>query len=464
MINAPDDIRRHIYSVSELTAEIKELLEDRFPFVWVTGEISNFRVPGSGHYYFTLKDADAQIAAVMFKGQNRNLKFRPEDRMRVTGFGRVGVYEPRGAYQIILEYLEPRGVGSLHLAFEQLKARLRAEGLFDAERKKPLPFLPAKVGVVTSATGAAIHDILRVIGRRFPDMPVEIAPARVQGEGADLEIAAALARLDARPDMEVILLARGGGSLEDLQAFNSEAVARAVAACRVPVVSGVGHETDVTIADFAADVRAPTPSAAAEMAVPVKAELAARLAAVSRSMAAAFERRIAAERDRLNDLDRLLVHPRRRVEDSRIGLDDRIGRLARAMDLALSRRRERLAWRTERLRANSPVAAARRAAERIAGCRRTLPAHLRLRVRELRSRLAETTARLRALSPDAILARGYAIVRAIPGGEVVREAGRLTAGTIVDIRVARGGFRARVEEIEDHDGETDVRKGHGPAR
>lgn len=456
MINAPDDIQRHIYSVSELTAEIKETLEDRFPFVWVTGEISNFRVPGSGHFYFTLKDAHAQIAAVMFKGQNRKLKFRPEDRMRVTGFGRVGVYEPRGAYQIILEYLEPRGVGELHLAFEQLKARLQAEGLFDAERKRPLPFLPAKVGVVTSPTGAAIHDILRVIARRYPDMPVEIAPARVQGEGAEREIAAALARLDARPDIEVILLARGGGSLEDLQAFNSEAVARAVFACRVPVVSGVGHETDVTIADFVADVRAPTPSAAAELAVPVKAELEARREATTRALVAAMERRIEAERKEMSAFSRRLVHPRRRVQDWQLRVDDLTGRLRRSMDHAIRHRRERLAWRSERLRAASPAGTVRRAAERIEGFRRTLPANLRLRIRELRTRAAETAARLRALSPDAILARGYGVARTVPEGDVIREAGRLTVGQLVDIRVARGRFRARVEEIRADDGETDV--------
>lgn len=456
MINAPDDIQRHIYSVSELTAEIKEILEDRFPFVWVTGEISNFRVPGSGHFYFTLKDADAQISAVMFKGQNRNLKFRPEDRMRITGFGRVGVYAPRGNYQIILEYLEPWGVGELHLAFEQLKARLQAEGLFDAQHKAAPPFLPGRIGVVTSPTGAAIHDILRVIDRRYPNMPVEIAPARVQGEGAETEIAAAIALLDRRPETEVILLARGGGSLEDLQAFNAEGVARAVFACRAPVICGVGHETDVTIADFVADVRAPTPSAAAEMAAPVKAELSQRRTATTEALVAALERRVSRERTSLTTLSRRLVHPRRRVQDWQLRVDDLSGRLTRFMDHALRHRRERLGWRTERLRAVSPAATARRAAERLDGYRKALPAGIRLRLRELRTRLMETTARLRALSPDAVLERGYGIARTVLDGAVIRAAGELTVGQLVDIRVTRGRFRARVEEIEADDGQTDV--------
>ena len=456
MINDPGSIQRHIYSVSELTAEIKEVLEDQYPFVWLTGEISNFRAPGSGHFYFTLKDADAQIGAVMFKGQNRNLKFRPEDRMKITGFGRISVYAPRGNYQIILEYLEPRGVGELHLAFEQLKARLQAEGLFDPERKKPPPVLPSKIGVVTSPAGAAIHDILRVVDRRYPNMPVEISPAPVQGDGADLEIAAAIARLDGRPDTEVILLARGGGSLEDLQAFNAEAVARAIFACRAPVISGVGHETDVTIADFVADVRAPTPSAAAEMAVPVKAELGAWKDSATRALIDALARRLDRERRELIALSRRLVHPRRRVQDWRLRVDDLTGRLGRAMKHAAGHRRERLAWRTERLRANSPAATTRRAAERLEGRRHALPVAMRLRIRELRARTAELAARLRALNPHGVLERGYAIARTSAEGAIIRSADELDVGQLVDIRVARGRFQARVEEIKADDGETDV--------
>jgi exodeoxyribonuclease VII large subunit len=287
-------------------------------------------------------------------------------------------------------------------------------------------------------------------------MPVEISPARVQGDGAELEIAAAIARLDGRPDTEVILLARGGGSLEDLQAFNAEAVARAIFACGAPVISGVGHETDVTIADFVADVRAPTPSAAAEMAVPVKAELRAWKDSATHALATALERRIERERQALVALSRRLVHPRRRLQDWQMRVDDLAGRLARAMDHALRHWRERLAWRAERLRANSPAATVRRAVERLEGRRHALPAAMRLRIRELRARTAEPAARLRALNPHGVLERGYAIARTSPEGAIIRSADQLDVGQLVDIRVARGGIRARVEEIQADDGETDV--------
>ena len=264
---------RKVYTVSELNAVIKSLLEQRFPFVWIVGEISNFKIPLSGHYYFTLKDEASQINAVMFRGQHRQLKFEPEDGMRVTGLGRLSVYEPRGAYQILLEYLEPSGVGGLQIAYEKLKARLAEEGLFDQQYKKPIPFLPHKIALITSPSGAVVHDMLNIIDRRFPNMQIEVFPVKVQGTGAEDEITEALEMLNDRSGVDVAILARGGGSLEDLQAFNSEHVARAIFAARIPIIAAIGHETDYTIADFVADLRAPTPSAAAELAVPVKFEL-----------------------------------------------------------------------------------------------------------------------------------------------------------------------------------------------
>ena len=272
----PTDATRRILTVSELTGQIKSLLENSFAFVWVCGEISNFRTPGSGHYYFTLKDASAQVAAVMFRNQNRQLKFLPADGMSIVGLGRISVYEPRGSYQIILEYVEPAGVGALQVAFERLKQRLAVAGYFDEHHKQRLPFLPHKISVITSPTGAVVHDIITVASRRFPNMPLQIVPVKVQGVGSEDEIASALELVNRRSDADVIILARGGGSLEDLQAFNSERVAMAIFTSRIPVVSAVGHETDVTIADFIADVRAPTPSAAAELVVPDKNELARR--------------------------------------------------------------------------------------------------------------------------------------------------------------------------------------------
>ncbi|MGD2030429.1 MAG: exodeoxyribonuclease VII large subunit, partial [Desulfobacterales bacterium] len=239
--------KRHIYTVSELTATIKVLLEDKYPFIWIYGEISNLRIPTSGHLYFTLKDKKAQINAVMFRGQIRNLKFMPENGMSVTGIGRVSVYELRGNYQIILEYIEPEGRGAIQLAFEQLKERLTTEGLFDEKHKKPLPFLPRKISIITSPTGAVVHDILKIINRRFPNIHIEIIPVKVQGDGSEMEIVSGLETINDRTDSDVVILARGGGSLEDLHAFNSEDVARAIFASKIPVISAIGHETDFSI-------------------------------------------------------------------------------------------------------------------------------------------------------------------------------------------------------------------------
>ena len=243
------DTQRKIFTVSELNADIKNLLEQQFPFIWIYGEISNFRVPASGHFYFTLKDADAQISAVMFRGQQRHLKFRPSDGMGVTGMGRVSVYEPRGTYQIILEYLEPSGIGALQVAFEKLKKQLAAEGLFDDQHKRSLPFIPRKISLITSPTGAVVHDLLNVIQRRFAGIRIEILPISVQGAAAVEQIVDALELLNARADSDVAILARGGGSLEDLQAFNSEAVARAIFQSQIPIISAIGHETDTTLID-----------------------------------------------------------------------------------------------------------------------------------------------------------------------------------------------------------------------
>ena len=266
-----------VYTVTELSEEIKGLLEGHFPFLWVEGEISNFRSPMSGHYYLTLKDEHAQIRAVMFRNCARTLKFMPEDGMRVVAQGKVSTYTPRGEYQVILDYLEPMGVGALALAFEQIKRTLAAQGVFDKAMKKPLPFLPQRVAVITSPTGAAIRDFLKVLGRRFANVEVAVVPVRVQGEGASAEIIAALETANRQGSFDVIILTRGGGSLEDLWAFNQEDLARAIRRSRIPVISAVGHEIDVTIADLAADFRAPTPSAAAEMLVTEKEVLIERL-------------------------------------------------------------------------------------------------------------------------------------------------------------------------------------------
>lgn len=439
---------RPIYTVTRLTADIKALLEERFPFIWVTGEISNFRIPGSRHYYFTLKDASAQIGAVMFRGQNRNLRFLPEDGMTVTGLGRLGLYEPRGVYQIIFEYLEPSGLGALQAAYEQLKGRLAEEGLFDDVHKKPIPFLPRTIGLITSRTGAVVHDILTVLNRRFADLCVEIFPVKVQGEGAAEEIVRAVESLNRRNRADVAILARGGGSLEDLAAFNSEGVARAVFASRIPIISAVGHETDVTIADFVADCRAPTPSAAAELAAPVKTELIRTCDGLTAALGTRLRRRVAEQRRRLDDLLKRLIHPRRRLADLLLRVDDLTARLHRGMDGNLRRRRERLAWRRERLLAGHPAGQIRHMKERLLDRRRELSIHLRGYLAHRRSCLQDLTTRLAGLDPTAILGRGYSITRTLPEGTVVRDAEEVDTGGRLHLTLARGALVCRVLEKE----------------
>src|SRR5512140_379563 len=266
----PGPPQRRVLTVSQLTSAVRELLEAEFPEIWVEGEISNGRIWNTGHFYFTLKDSTAQVKAVMFRSAIRYLRFKPEDGLHVVARGRVSVYDPKGEYQLVCEHPAPHGLGALQLAFDQLKKRLQAEGLFDAARKRPLPALPAKIGIVTSLDGAAVRDIIKVLRRRYPNAHLVIRPTRVQGEGAAADIARALGAIGRVPGVDVIIVGRGGGSIEDLWAFNEEAVARAIAQAPVPVVSAVGHETDFTIADFVADVRAPTPSAGAEMVVRAK--------------------------------------------------------------------------------------------------------------------------------------------------------------------------------------------------
>lgn len=437
---------RPIYTVTRLTADIKALLEERFPFVWVVGEISNFRIPASRHYYFTLKDASAQIGAVMFRGQNRNLKFLPEDGMTVTGLGRISLYEPRGSYQIIFEYLEPSGLGALQAAFEQLKSRLSQEGLFDESHKKPIPFLPRTIGLITSRTGAVVHDILNVLNRRFPNLRVEIIPVKVQGEGAEAQIAGAVEAFNRRGTADVAILARGGGSLEDLAAFNSERVARSIFASEIPIISAVGHETDATISDFVADRRAPTPSAAAELAVPVKAELIRTRGNLTAALAGRLRRHLTDRRRRLDETLKRLVHPKRRLTDLLLRVDDLTARLNRGMDGVLRRRQERLLWRRERLLTTQPSKQTRHLKERIRDRRRELSLHFKGYLAHRRARLQDLTTRLSGMDPTAVLGRGYSIARTLPEGAVIRDADGVDIDERLHITFARGALVCRVEE------------------
>jgi len=438
-------IQKRIYTVSELTSEIKGLLEEKYPFVWISGEISNFRIPVSGHFYFTLKDENAQINAVMFRGQNRNLKFSPEHGMSVTGMGRISLYEPRGTYQIILEYLEPEGVGAIQMAFEQLKARLSDEGLFDEKHKTPLPFLPNKISIITSPTGAVVHDIIQIITRRFPTVNIEILPIKVQGKGAESEIVSALKTLNTFSDADVAILARGGGSLEDFHAFNSEEVARYIFSSKIPVISAVGHETDFTIADFVADLRAPTPSAAAELAVPLKDDLERRCTQNSVALRTTIINKLSQLRNYLNNISDRMKDPKKRIHDLRMRTDDYTLRLTRIFINKLQQRRERLIWRIDKLYSNNPFIRINKINEELEQKTYKLLNYMNIYISMRHSLLRELTAKLHALSPIAILSRGYSITRTIPDAAVVSDPRKVYIGQDLEVMVSKGTLYVNVQ-------------------
>ncbi len=437
---------KQILTVSQLTSQIKALLEKSFPFVWISGEISNFRVPTSGHFYFTLKDNQSQIQAVMFKGQNRNLKYMPEHGMQVLGFGRISLYEPRGSYQIIMEYLEPEGVGALQIAFEQLKIKLEEEGLFDEIRKKALPFLPRRITLITSPTGAVVHDMLTILERRFQNLQIDILPVKVQGADASQQILEAFEIVENRDCADAIILARGGGSLEDLQAFNTEQVARAIHACRTPVISAIGHETDYTIADFVADVRAPTPSAAADLVVPLKKELADLLTHYRQVLQKLVAQTLRLKSQHLVDMRRRLKDPGRLIEDARFKVDDYTERLTRVFTAELILSREKLARRQDNLASFNPQKRLNQYKERLELNNHNLQLYLNYIITKNVSQHRETDARLKSLDPVATLKRGYSITRSCGDGRIVMDPNRVKNRQSLEITVARGRLRARVEK------------------
>jgi exodeoxyribonuclease VII large subunit len=436
---------RKILSVYELTSQIKTILEDNFPLVWITGEVSNFRVPASGHFYFSLKDERAQINAVMFRGQNMNLKFELEDGMQINGLGRISLYEPRGTYQIILEYLEPSGVGALQVAFEQLKAKLAQEGLFDKEHKRPLPYLPQKICIITSPSGAVVHDILRVLNRRFPNVAVYIVPVNVQGEDAEEDIIKGISFLNTYRKFDVAILARGGGSLEDLQAFNSEGVVRAIFASTTPIISAVGHETDYTLADFVADVRMPTPSAAAEIIVPVKNELYEKSLYLKRKVLSIFSNYMHVKRERIAEVSGRLVDPRKRIQDLRLRIDDLSGRFHRAFNQDMRLRRERMGWQIDKLRLNNPVAMISKLNNKLKLNYNNLLFYMNNYIDKSRTDLQKKTEKLHALSPQAILKRGYSITRTVPEARIVRNAIQVQTGQPLEILLGQGTLHVTVD-------------------
>jgi exodeoxyribonuclease VII large subunit len=398
-------VDKHIYTVTELTRSIRAALEGEFPAVYVEGEVSNFVKHSSGHMYFSLKDANSVISCVLFKGVNQYLKFKMESGIKVVAFGRVSLYDKRGQYQLYVERVEPKGLGALQLAFEQLKERLRGEGLFDVAHKKEIPYLPHRIGVVTSPTGAAIKDILKVTRRRFQNIDLILNPVRVQGKGAELEIARAIEDLNKFGDVDVIIVGRGGGSLEDLWAFNEEIVARAIYNSEIPIISAVGHEIDVTIADFAADMRAATPSAAAETVIPEKEELAGRIDAARDRMKNALYGIVEQWETKLSHLCESYVfkQPFTMVEQYAQRVDD----LAKGSALRIG--------------------------------------HI---IENRAASFGALTGRLESLSPFGVLKRGYSITTKGKKGAAIKDAGELKPGDTVKTKLNRGAFTSKVESVE----------------
>jgi exodeoxyribonuclease VII large subunit len=445
---APSPARpdRDVYSVSRLNREVRVLLERGFGSLWLEAEISNFARPSSGHWYFSLKDAAAQVRCAMFRQRNMLCAFTARDGQKVLVRARIGLYEPRGEYQLIVDHMEDAGLGALKRQFEELSARLAAEGLFAAERKRLLPGIPKRIGIITSPTGAAVRDILHVLARRFPAVAILIYPVPVQGAQAAAEIVAALQAAGRRNECDVLILARGGGSLEDLWAFNDERLARAIVASAIPVITGIGHEIDFTIADFAADVRAPTPSAAAELVVPDAEEWLNSFVRLGARLQRGMRRRLEEHRERLRWLTgrAAVASPVARLGARAQRLDELEQSLVRALRRRLQEHRERLRWLTGRAALVSPVTRLSQQQLRLTQLSDQLTRAWRHSLESRREKLLPLVRTLNAVSPLATLERGYAIV-SIEGGEILRDAADAKPGSIIDARLARGRIRAKVE-------------------
>jgi exodeoxyribonuclease VII large subunit len=441
---------RRVYTVTELTVRVRDHLEEQFFEVWVEGELSNCRLWNTGHLYFTLKDSAAQLKGLMFRSTLRYLKFKPTDGLRVVARGKISVYEPKGEYQLVCEHLEPQGLGALQLAFDQLKKRLEAEGLFDAARKRPLPALPRKIGVVTSLDGAAIRDIIKVLRRRYANAHVVIRPTRVQGDGAAAEIAEGLRAIARVPEVDVVIVGRGGGSIEDLWAFNQEPVARAIAACPLPVIAAIGHESDVTIADFVADVRAPTPSAAAELVVTRKDEFIGRIDRLHDRIVATSRARVQRLARRVHELSgrramagytaRLAMTERRADELSRAMTD--------AMRTIFSVGDRRLRGLERRLDASNASRRLARDRTRLVTADGALRQVIALHSHRARMKLGQSAGRLETLSPLGVLSRGYAVCWNEDRTRAIRDAADVAPGDTVHVTLSRGAIAAKVSRTE----------------
>ncbi len=437
-----------VYTVTQLTTRIRATLENAFPEVWVEGEVSNLRIPSSGHVYFSLNDQESQIRAVLFRRMAAALPFNVENGLTVLGKGRVSVYEPRGEYQLLLEYLEPKGIGALQIAFEQLKQQFDREGLFDPARKRPLPFFPRHVGVITSGTGAALHDIVTVVHRRCPVIRIRLFPVAVQGPGAAQQIAEAVRLANQQADLDVLIVGRGGGSWEDLWSFNEEVVVRAIAGSRIPVISAVGHEIDFTLSDFAADYRAPTPSAAAESVSPVLADLMegiweknARLAQAMRGTFRFHRNQVVLALHTLPVPSQILQRQVQRVDE----LSFRLGSGIRAMLAAV---RPRLAALAAGLGRVGPGYSWQRGSLMLPQLLRRLSKAMPWVITGKKHQLRTVASTLDTLSPLAVLSRGYSILETSPGGKIVKDAQSVQVGDRIRARLAEGKLSCLVEQTE----------------
>ena len=441
---------KEILTVSQLNNNIKLLFEETFDFLWVEGEVSNLRRPQSGHIYFTLKDDKSQINAVFFRqfgAYKQRTNFELEEGLSVLCRARLNVYLPRGEYQLVIESVEPLGVGALQKAFEQLKVKLLAEGLFDERYKKSIPFLPKKIGVVTSPTGAVIKDILNITKRRFPVADILIAPVRVQGDDAAAEIIQALRNLHSHGAVDVIIIARGGGSLEDIAPFNDEALAREIFRSSIPIVSAVGHETDFTICDFVADLRAPTPSAAAELIVPEWMELTAKINILKQRLITGFYRHLKNRKDKIAGLQERLKDPRRFLINLQIHLDDLRERLGAALHYKKQNLHNDLRQMELRLWHQSPARQINEKKILLKNIQKDIFNNFSYHVESLKERLQKNSAILESLSPLGVLQRGYSITRSMANGIIIRQAAALNVGEDVNIQLAKGNFNAKIEKI-----------------
>ena len=444
---AVDPFARDVYTVTRLNSDARVLLEETFSTVWIEGEVSNLARPRSGHMYFTLKDAQCQVRCAMFRMHNRGLSFPPEDGMQVLAHARVSLYPERGEFQLIVQFMEEAGAGALRRAFDALKSRLGAEGLFDSGHKRPLPVVPRRIGIITSPTGAAVRDVLSVLGRRFPAVPVTIHPVPVQGTGAAEAIARMIDLACARAECDVLILARGGGSLEDLWSFNEETVARAMHRASIPIVTGIGHEIDFTIADLVADLRAPTPSAAAESVVPDAAEWEARFRGLESRLVALVRRSLTARRGDVRNLSKRLVHPRRRLFDHSQRLDAMAIRLVRAARSGVRDRRTRLSVLAARLARHAPDRTVRIHRDRCEALQRRLWRTTRTALAKRRSQVDALERALGAFGPQATLERGYSILLREDDRRVVREAQAVGPGDRLRARLAHGALDLDVTAV-----------------